>query len=450
MEIPLPSKPLLRQLVATAATLLIAAATAAPAAGALAFGADAERSPDYKAGQRALAEERWADAAERFAALSEKTAAGEADASLYWLAYAESQLRQMNKALAAIERLRDAFPTSPWIDDAAALELELVGPRRSALGRSALASPPSPPSLPPTPPLPPVPAIGASGSRAVQEKLSEQDELKLYALDALLHTDSEEALPILERLLTSEQPDRIQERALFILAQSDSPKAREIVERAAKSASSPQLRMNAIRNLGIAGDEASLAALDRLAGEGTLSFEQQRAIAEALMIAGDTKRLLSLARKATDPRMRIEAIEKLGVSGGAEELRALWATEKDPQVQARLMQAFGLAGDTEFLARVAREAATPELRAQAIQGLALHGDDDAGATLRSLYRELPDSTSRRHVIEAMMLYGDGEGLVELFRQEKDPELRKAIVQRLGMVDDPAATKLLMELLGGGQ
>ena len=61
-----------------------------------------------------------------------------------------------------------------------------------------------------------------------------------------------------------------------------------------------------------------------------------------------------------------------------------------------------------------------------------------------------DFEDRRKVLEAFIIQGDAETLIELFRREKDPELRKTIVQQLSMLDDPQATELLMGLLEDDQ
>ena len=50
------------------------------------------------------------------------------------------------------------------------------------------------------------------------------------ALNGLLNSDPEKALPILEKLLQGPASPKLRERAVFVLAQSNSPKAREILK----------------------------------------------------------------------------------------------------------------------------------------------------------------------------------------------------------------------------
>jgi HEAT repeat protein len=54
------------------------------------------------------------------------------------------------------------------------------------------------------------------------------------------------------------------------------------------------------------------------------------------------------------------------------------------------------------------------------------------------------------MLEAFMIQDDAATLVELFRAERDPELKKKIVQQLALLDDPAATELLLGLIEAKQ
>ncbi len=54
------------------------------------------------------------------------------------------------------------------------------------------------------------------------------------ALNGLMNSNPERALPILEKLLAGSQSPRVKERALFVLSQSSAPQARETVVKFAK------------------------------------------------------------------------------------------------------------------------------------------------------------------------------------------------------------------------
>ena len=77
------------------AAALVAASPAAQASAsfpAALFAADGEgRSPAYRDAQSALDQARWEEAAQRFASVADAKGA-DADAALYWKAYAEEKL----------------------------------------------------------------------------------------------------------------------------------------------------------------------------------------------------------------------------------------------------------------------------------------------------------------------------------------------------------------------
>lgn len=365
------------------------------------------RSDRYREGQRAIAESRWQDAARIFGQIADGDD-DEADAGRYWQAYAEARRQQKKAALDAIRRLRADHPESPWIDDAAALEIELRG-----------RSPES----------------------------DENAELKLYALDALLMADPVRATPLLEKLVMGDETLEVKRRAMFVLSQSDDPKAREILIRIATAGEPLALRREAVQALGISGEEEDLAALGRILANGNAPAEVRDAVLDAYLIADRDQELLHLARTDPDPRLRARAIDLLGAMEAGDALRQLWETEREPRLRAKLLDAFGIAGDVELLARIAATESDPMLRRKAIDGLGIADTDEAARALRELYGKLTDVSDRRKVLDAFLIQDNARALIELFRQEKDPVLKRSIVQHLGMMDDPEATALLFELLG---
>src|SRR5215210_2333689 len=80
----------------------------------------------YRSGQKAIDEGRWNEAASIFAKVAEQ-GGPEADAGLYWKAYAQHKAGNRGEALATIRKLAATFPKSAWLDDARALEVEVRG-----------------------------------------------------------------------------------------------------------------------------------------------------------------------------------------------------------------------------------------------------------------------------------------------------------------------------------
>ena len=369
------------------------------------------RSDAYREGQRALENERWDDASRIFGKLA-SASGDETDGALYWKAYADWKRKLKQESLEGVRRLLSAYPQSAWADDARALELEIRG---------------------------------GKGAGSTPEAADE--ELKLYALDGLMQVEPEKAVPVLEKLLAGDASPRLKERALFVLSQSDSPRAREILLRTAKSGHPVSLRCEAVKTLGIAGEPDDVAALAAIARDTTAPPEVRNAVIEAYLIADRPEELAGIAKSDPDPRIRAKAIEALGANDALPVLRQLWNTEKDPALRAKLLEAFGIAGDVDTLAKAARESSDPQIRRKAIEGLAISDNDDAGKMLRKLYGEFSDVDDKRKVLEGLMIQSDAKTLIELFRAEKDPNLKKAILQQLSVMDDPDATREILNVLG---
>lgn len=383
------------------------------AAGCMAIADADSRSATYREAQEAIEDEDWAEASRLFGKLTTGST-GETDAALYWKAYADYKRHEKQQALQGLDRLLKDHPKSSWADDAKILQQDIRGTGHA------------------------VPAPAPTG-----KKNGDDEELKLYALDSLMQMDSAQAVPVLEKILGSPTSSaRLKERALFVLSQSDSPKAREILLRTARSGQPMELRKTAIRTLGIAGMTPELKAL---AGDTQAPAEVREAVIEAYLISGESDALLQIARSDPDPRMRAKAIQTLGAMGETPLLRQLWSTERDPELREELLRSFGIAGDVEFLTKAARDK-DPDIREKAIKGLGISGPE-ARAELRKLYGEFSDADDKREVAQAFMVQGDAKSLIELFRAERDPAMKKVIVQQLSVMDDPEANRLLLDLLG---
>ena len=372
---------------------------------------ESRRSEAYRQGQEALENEDWEEASRIYGKLA-AASGDETDAALYWKAYADWKRKLKKESLEGISRLLSTYPKSSWADDAKALELE-IRDGKTAKGAASM----------------------------------EDEELKLYALDSLMNMEPAKAIPALEKVLASNGSRRLKERALFVLSQSDSPRAREIVVRIAKTGQPVELRREAVRTLGIAGEPEDIAALANIARDPGATPEVREAVVEAYLIAGRSKELVTLATTDPDPNIRRKAIEALGANGELPELRQLWATEKDPALRAKLLEAFGVAGDVDTLAKAARESTDPRLRRKAIEGIGITSGPTASRVLRQLYGEFQAPEDKKKVVEALMVNGDAKVLIEMFRAEKDPAMKKIILQNLTVMDDDEVTAIMLEILG---
>jgi HEAT repeat protein len=88
----------------------------------------------------------------------------------------------------------------------------------------------------------------------------------------------------------------------------------------------------------------------------------------------------------------------------------------------------------------------PQLQGQAIQSMAVFQGKRANDTLAEVYRTTTDPKIKKSIISAMFITRDAPHMVEMARNEKDLELKRAIVSQLALMNDKAATDYMMELL----
>jgi HEAT repeat protein len=360
-----------------------------------------EANQAYERGRRALDRGSWQEAIEAFGLAAEDP--GLADAGLYWQAYAYSKVPDAKRALELVASLESRFPKSTWRDDAQALAAEIRG--GSARGAS-----------------------------------SDDEDLKLMALNGLMQADEEAAIPVLEEFLSSEKSNRLRERALFVLAQSESEEAHAILARVARGEKDPELQRQAIRYLGVHGSDRGLVLLADLYRE--LSSKEARAtVLESFMIAGDEKRLLDLAKNEPDLELRGRAIHLLGTMDATAELWELYQREASEEVKEKMLQAFMVAGDEEHLLGVARDKRqSEELRGSAIQLLGAEGAEEA---LWTLYQEDSSLETRKQILHALSVAGDHGKIAQVASDKSQPlEIRKAAIQNLGVSGEEAVPALL--------
>jgi HEAT repeat protein len=333
------------------------------------------------------------------------------DAALYWKAYSLAKLGQQADALKAVTDLSAKFANSRWLKEAKALELEI----RQASGQP------------------------------VRPESQNDDDLKLYALRGLMNSDPDQALPIIEKILSGTDSPKVKERALFVLSQSRSPRARDIIANAAKGNVNPDLQLKAIHYLGImGGPENRQVLVDAYRTSNDIAVK--RSILRSYGIAGDRERLLSIAKGETDPALRGEAVHQLGIVHASAELSQLYQSESSADVKKRILQAMFIGGDADKLIEIAKGERDPELRKTAIHNLGLMKRAGTTEALTSIYASDASPDVKKAVINALFLQQNATALVALARAERNTELKKEIVSKLSNMRSKEATDYMLELL----
>jgi HEAT repeat protein len=283
----------------------------------------------------------------------------------------------------------------------------------------------------------------ASGQKVSPESESD-DELKPLALRGLMNSDPDQALPVIEKILSGTSSPKVKDRALIVLSQSRSPRAREIITGIARTGN-PDLQLKAIRYLGLMGGAESQQALADIYRSST-DPAVKRAILRGFMTSNDRERLMSLAKSEPDAGLRGEAVRQLGVMHASSELSQLYQTESSPEVKKAILQAMFVGGDANRLIELAKNEKDPELRKTAIRNLGLMKRPETSAALTSIYASDSSPDVRKAVVNALFLQNNASALVSLARAEKSPEMKKEIVSKLSVMKSKEATDYLMELL----
>lgn len=366
---------------------------------------------DYQKGLSALDAHEWDEAIDDFDSSASRKGSN-ADAALYWKAYALNRAARREDALETVSELKRSYPSSRWIKDAQALEVEV----RAASGAPVNA--------------------GAFGD----------EDLKLLAVNSLMQSDPQQALPVLQKLLASNNSDKVKDRAMFVLSQNSSPEARKLLSDTARNASSPDLQLKAIRYMGMMGSEESKKDLAAIYNS-TSNERVKRAILQGFMLSGSRDFLLNAARTDKDPELRKEAIRQLAISGGSDQLWQLYQSETAIENKKAILNSMFITGDSARLTEVARSEKDPQLRVAAIKSLGIMGGGNGrGDVLVNIFKTDQHREVREAALNSLFLQQDGKALINLARAEKDPEMKREIVSKLALVHSKEATDYMMEIL----
>lgn len=367
-------------------SLGLAAALTAQTSGSAPKDQQKQAAQQYQRGLDAINAAQWAQAEAAMAqaqTVLAKLQSKDASGALYWKAYAAAKLGERAKAMAALAKLQQDYDHSDWQQDAAALRMQLDL-------QEGVPAPPMPPS-PPLPALAPL-SPGWHGRLSLspgRRATNEADELKLLALNGLMNTEPSKALPLLEKVIDGTSDAAVKDRALFVLAQSNSPTAIATLTRIAQSNADTSVREHAVRYLGMMGGQKGAAALAQIYAT-TDSTAIKRNILRSYMIGGDTTQLIAAAKSEKNPELRRDAIRELGLGGSPQALAALtgmYQGVRDRTASGAVIQALFLHGSAQELVALARKETDPQLKEDIVQKLSLMHNPIATAYLEELLKQ---------------------------------------------------------------
>jgi hypothetical protein len=364
----------------------------------------------YGKASQALNDNKFSEATALFDSVA-KMRGRRAEGALYWKAYAQNKQGMRNEALTTIAELRKSYPQSRWLKEAGALEIEING----------------------------------SQGRAPNPDSESDDDLKLLALNALMQSNEERAIPMLEKFLNGNSSAKLKDRALFVLSQSGSPKAKEVLGQIARGQQHPDLQKKALHNLGIDGSDASRQILQDIYNS-SKDADIKKEVLHSFMVSGDTERVFAIARQEPSSDMKKEAVHELGVMGAASQLRQLYKETTSPEVRGEILHSMGVGGDVDGLIEVSKSEADPKLKGDAIHSLGISGGQKASAALVSMYGAQTDIGTKKQIIHSLFIQGDAHDMVALARQENNMELKKELVHNISLMGSREGNDYMMEIL----
>jgi HEAT repeat protein len=271
----------------------------------------------------------------------------------------------------------------------------------------------------------------------------DSEALKLAALEALIAAPPERALPLATKVLAGNHSKEVKARALFVLSQIDDPAAQQQLIRTAEQ-NGGELQAEAIRMVGIGGNEAALARLAGLYRSGDEAT--RRAVLEAYMIAGDVDGVFEIARNTESEADFEHAVNMLAAMGAHDELRQLRETAG---VSSSLINAYGISGDVDSLLELVRDGSNPEQQAQAIQALAIAGTgkgEDVTSILRDAYSNSDSQVVRDAALQGLIIAGDDEAVLQLYRASNDTAEKRRLMQTLAAIGSDLILEVIDEAL----
>lgn len=365
----------------------------------------------YWQGHEALQKSDWTAALKRFSDLEQQMRAREpqnADAAVYWQAYTLLQAKRTTEAKATVERLHRDFPKSRWSKDADALLRQGQPPATAA---------------------------------KITTGTGDDEEIAEIAVEGLMNAPPERAVPLLKKVLQSQHSDKVKKRALFVLSQIDQDAALDAVVDVAKTSSDPELREEAVRMLGVSGEERAIKRLSELYAS-SKDPRERRAIIQAWLVADRKDLILASARNETDESVRKQAIEALGAMDASAELKQLFDTTHDAANQRAIIQALGVAGNVKALTEIAESQQPDPVRVEAIHALGVAGDEGGSSALVKLYPRAVTPALREAVVQGLMVAGDSDAMMQLYRQAKTIEEKQTLLRMITTMGDDAALNLI--------
>ena len=384
----------------------------------------------------------------------------------YWEAYARYRMggmAQLRTSLALLDEQEKKHADADTRDsgDAASLQTRVLGElarlgdaaaaRRVATTARAAAEAPAAPEA--------VSAPRAPRAPRASQKCDDEDDLASAALNAVMQMNSEQAIPILEKVLArrDEGSACLRRRAVFIVSQHRGERVDQMLLDAVRNDPDAEVRSQAVFWLSQVNSPRAVAALESILQNSRDPALQDKAVfALSQQNRPEARQALRAyaGRNDVSEEIRDKAVFWLGQSNNAEDvafLQDLYGRVTSERVKERII--FSVSqnsrGSSEWFGRIARNTAEPlELRKKALFWMGQRGQT-TGAELAAVYDSFTDREMKEQLIFVLSQKKDRaavDKLMAIVEKETDNELRKKALFWLSQSNDPRAAELIGRIL----
>ncbi len=425
----------------------------------------------YKAAREALNKEQYRPAADLFHQILERYPnSGYAGDALYWEAFARYRLGttdELRVGLESLMRQERQYPNAGTRSEAQVLATRIRG-QLARRGDAAAAEQ----------------LVVQSGimarstgereraeqrererQQAVQQRLqtgqrSEEDEIRLAALDALLMMDSEQAIPVLQDILQRRDAEsaELRQRAVLILGRKQTPETEKIMLGVVKNDPDPEVRGMAVMMLAQSESEVAFQALAEVVRTSDSPELKERAV-YALAQRKDARSatlMREIARQqGQNPEVQALAVMVLGKSqdpANLDFIRELYGSTTAPEVKERILYSLASGKRPEdrrwLLDRALDPKESIDVRRQALF-MAGQQKDVPVADIVAIYDGVQDREMREQMLHVLAMRDEPaavDKLMDLARNDPDPQIRQHAILVLGRSKDPRVAEFLVELI----
>jgi outer membrane protein assembly factor BamD (BamD/ComL family) len=208
-----------------------------------------------------------------------------------------------------------------------------------------------------------------------------------------------------------------------------------------------ELKLYAIQMLSQQDPAKAVPLLERIIrGNSSPKLRERAMFVLAQMSDPAARRILAEAAKDdAHPEVQSKAIQYLGVHGGSENralLAEVYQASTNVSVKKRVLQAWMVSGEKGRIVTAATGEKDPELRAAAIQQLGVMGAHDE---LSKLYAQETVLEVKKRILQAMFVGGQADKLIQLAKSEPNPELRRVAIRNLGVMGKERTGAALVDL-----